>query len=399
VTTAQPRTFPFSEPGELDVDPLLAELRRDEPLSRVQLAYGEPAWLATRYEDARVVLGDPRFSRAAATGRDEPRSRFHRGEPGNIMSLDPPDHSALRRIVSRAFTTRRVEELRPRAQEIADTLAGAMLAQGPPADLVEGFGFPLPTTVICELLGVPAGDRGRFRVWADAFLSTTKFTPAEVGEHVQSLNDYMDGLIAQHREDRRDDLIGVLVAACDDEDRLPAEAVRSLAVALLVAGHETTATQIPNFAYTLLTHPERMAELHANPDLVPQAVEELMRHVPLGGGTSVARYALEDAEVGGVTVRAGEAVVVQLSSANRDESVYSRPDEIDLARQESPHLGFGYGPHHCLGAPLARMELQVAVRTLLARFPGLRLAGTGRDIDWKAGVSTRGPARMLVAWE
>ena len=399
MTTAQPRNFPFSQPRELDLDPLFAQLRRDEPVSRIQLAYGEPAWLATRYEDVKTVLADARFSRAAAAGRDEPRSRVHEGQPGNILSLDPPEHSRLRRLVSKAFTARRVEALRPRAQEIADALADAMLAGGPPADLVEGFGFPLPTTVICELLGVPAEDRDRFRVWAGALLSTTRFTPAEVAGHVRSLDDYMAGLIAQHRQNRRDDLLGALVAARDDEDRLSEEEMLSLAVGLLVAGHETTATQIPNFAYMLLTHPGQMTELRADPGLLPQAVEELLRHVPLGGGASSARYALEDVELGGVTVRAGEAVVVQLASANRDESVFPHPDEIDLGRQESPHVGFGFGPHHCLGAPLARMELQVALRTLLTRFPGLRLADTGHDIDWKTGLATRGPARMLVTWE
>jgi cytochrome P450 len=294
---------------------------------------------------------------------------------------------------------RRVEGLRPRTKEIADALVDAMLAGGPPADLVEGFGFPLPTTVICELLGVPAEDRDRFRVWSDAFLSTTRFTPAEVAEHVASLHDYIGGLIAQRRKDRGDDLLGALVAARDDEDRLSEDEMLSLAIALLVAGHETTATQIPNFAYMLFTHPELMAKLRADLELIPRAVEELMRYVPLGGGALNARYALEDVELGGMVVRAGEAVVVQLASANRDESVFSHPDEIDLGRDESPHVGFGHGAHHCLGAPLARMELQVALRTLLTRFSGLRLADTGQDIEWKTGVATRGPSRMLVTWD
>lgn len=396
---APPRTCPFSQPSRLDLDPMYAWLRREEPVSRVQLPYGEPAWLATRYEDVRTVLADPRFSRAAASGRDQPRVRAHGGAPGNILSFDPPEHSRLRRLVSKAFTVRRVEALRPRAEEIADGLAGAMRAQGPPADLVEDFGLPLPTTVICELLGVPVGDRADFRTWADAFLSTTKFTPAEVAEHTGRLRDYMAGLIAQRRAEPSDDLLGALVVARDEQDRLSEEELLSLAMALLVAGHETTATQIPNFIYVLLTHPERLAALRADVDLIPGATEELLRYIPLGGGVSLPRYALEDVELGGVTVRAGEPVVVSTSSANHDKSVYTDPGQLDFGREEASHVAFGHGPHHCLGAQLARMELQVALRVLLTRFPGLRLAGSGDDIEWKTGVSTRGPARMLVTWD
>jgi cytochrome P450 len=173
----------------------------------------------------------------------------------------------------------------------------------------------------------------------------------------------------------------------------------SLAEALLVAGHETTATQIPNFVYVLLTHPGQLAALRADLDLIPRAVEELMRFVPLGGGASIARYALEDVELGGVMVRAGEPVVVSLISANRDESVYTNPDDLELDRQQASHVGFGHGAHHCLGAPLARMELQVALRTLLTRLPGLRLAGSEDDVVWKTGLSTRGPEHMLVTWD
>jgi cytochrome P450 len=402
MTAVEPAIFPFSEPERLDPEPRYAELRQ-QPLSRVQLPYGEPAWLVTRYEDAKVVLGDPRFSRAAATGRDQPRVRPYAGPAGNILSFDPPEHSRLRKLVSKAFTVKQVEQLRPRAQEIADGLVDAMLAKGAPADLVEEFALPLPITVICELLGVPFEDRTDFRVWSDAFLSTTKYTPAEVAEYVGRLRDYMAGLIAQRREKGRekasDDLLSALVAARDNEDRLSEDEMLSLAEGLLVAGHETTASQIPNFVYTLLTYPDQLARLREELDLVPRAVEELMRFVPLGTSASSARYALEDVELGGVTVRAGEPVVVALHSANRDASVYTNPDELDLGRHESSHIGFGHGAHHCLGAPLARMELQVALRTLLTRLPGLRFAESEKDIEWKAGVATRGPARMPIAWD
>jgi cytochrome P450 len=392
------RAYPFSEPEKLDIEPLFARLRTEEPLSRVTLPYGEPAWLATRYEDVKTVLGDPRFSRAAATGRDEPRLRPHLTPPGNILALDPPEHSRLRRLVMKAFTVRRIEALRARAQEIADELVDAMLAEGPPADLVDGFALPLPVTVICELLGVPFEDRGDFRGWSDAFLSTTKFTPDEVRAAHTSMREYMAGLIAQRRETPHEDLLGALVAARDEDDRLSEEELLSLAETLLVAGHETTASQIPNFVYVLLTHPEQLALLRAEPGLIPKAVEELMRYVPLGIGAGIARYALEDVELGGVTVKAGEPVLPALASANRDDSVYTDPGELDLLRAEATHIGFGHGAHHCLGAPLARMELQVALETVLRRLPGLRLADED-SIGWKAGLSTRGPLRLPVLWD
>ncbi|PPK71128.1 cytochrome P450 [Actinokineospora auranticolor] len=397
MTMTNPVTYPFSEPERLDPEPLFDRLRAEHPLIRVRLPYGEPAWMATRYEDVKTVLGDPRFSRAASAGRDEPRLRPHLNPPGSILSLDPPDHTRLRRLVMKAFTVRRVEQLRPRAQEIADRLVDEMIATGPPADLVDLFALPLPITVICELLGVPFEDRVDFRVWSDAFLSTTKYTPDEVRDHTDRMMAYMAGLIAQRRETPTDDLIGALVVARDEEDRLSEDELVSLAMGLLIAGHETTASQIPNFVYVLLDHPEELAKLRADPALLPQAVEELMRFVPLGVGGGIPRYATEDVELGGVLVRAGEAVLPALTSANRDESVYPDADHLDLTRAGTGHVGFGHGPHHCLGAPLARMELQVALGTLLRRLPGLRAADA--PIDWKRGVSTRGPARFPLTWD
>lgn len=399
MTATEPRAYPFGAPVRLDVDPLFAQLRQEQPLTRVQLPYGEPAWLATRYEDAKIVLGDPRFSRAVAMERDEPRSRVYRGQPGNILGFDPPEHSRLRRLVAKAFTVRRVEALRPRVQDIADGLVDAMTAKSAPADLVEEFALPLPIAVICELLGVPFEDRTEFRTWSDAFLSTTRYSPEQVADYVGQLREYMAGLIALRRATPQDDLLSALVIARDQEDRLSEDEMLSLAEGILVAGHETTASQIPNFVFVLLTSPRQLAMLRADLDLVPQAVEELMRYVPLGAGAGGARYALEDVDLNGTIVRAGEPVVVALHSANRDESVYTDPDELDLTRQEASHIGFGHGPHHCLGAPLARMELQVALRTLLTRLPDLRLAVPETDVTWKSGVATRAPAHLPVTWQ
>ncbi|MFF1678175.1 cytochrome P450 [Streptomyces sp. NPDC058256] len=398
MTVTDRRPYPFVT-EKLDFDPLYAALRREEPLCRVQLPYGEPAWLATRYEDVKVVLGDPRFSRAAAVGRDQPRSRPYPAGAGAMISLDPPEHSRLRRLVAKAFTMRRIEQLRPRVQQIADGLVDTMVTKGAPTDLVQDFGLPLPIAVMCELLGVPFEDRADFRRWADAYLSTSKFTREEVAESRAQLREYVSALTAERRKEPQDDLLSALVAARDAEDRLSEEELLTMAETILVAGHETTATQIPNFVYLLLTNPDQLAALRADLDLVPRAVEELVRYIPAGAGSSQPRYALEDVELGGVTVRAGEPVVVDRSSANRDESVYTDPDQLDLTRKEAPHIGFGHGAHHCLGAPLARMELQVTLHTLLTRLPGLRFADSADDVVWKSGVSTRGPERMPVTWD
>ncbi|WP_345510230.1 cytochrome P450, partial [Phytohabitans houttuyneae] len=278
-------------------------------------------------------------------------------------------------------------------------LIDRMVEDGPPADLVERFATPLPITVICELLGVPVEDQEHFHAWSEAIVSTTSLTPEEIKQYLESLWGYMAGLIAERRVRPTDDLIGALVRARDeDNDRLSEDEMVRLAAGLLAAGHETTVTQIPNFVYVLLTHPDQLDRLRAAPELVPVAVEELMRYVPLGVASSFARYALEDVELGGVLVRAGEPVIGSLSSANRDESVFARPDALDLTRSTNPHIGFGHGVHHCAGAQLARMELQVAVAALLERLPGLRFAVPEPELVWKSGLLVRGLKHMPVAW-
>ncbi|GAB3544623.1 cytochrome P450 [Actinopolyspora lacussalsi] len=392
-----PRTYPFSAPDRLRLDPFYAELRKQEPVSRVQLPYGEAAWLATRYSDVRTVFADPRFSRAATVDKDEPRARPIPQQTG-ILTMDPPEHTRLRKLVAKAFTARRVEQLRPRAQRIADDLSRAMRRGGPPLDLVEEFALPLPITVICELLGVPYEDRTDFRVWSDAFLSTSKLSEQQVNDYIGQMRAYMAGLVEQRREHPADDLLSALIQARDEQDKLSETELLDLSVGLLVAGHETTATQIPNFVYVLLTHPEELDWLRADPERIPAAVEELMRFVPLGVNAAFPRYALEDVELGGVLIRAGEPVLASLASANRDESVFEDADQLDLRRDSNSHIGFGHGPHHCLGAQLARMELQVALGTLLRDFEDLRLAVDEPDVSWKTGMLVRGPRNLPVTW-
>lgn len=391
------RTYPFGAPDRLNLDPLYAQLRT-EPLTRVRMPFGEQAWLATRYEDVRTVLGDPRFSRAASVGRDEPRTHPRQNDTG-ILAMDPPEHTRLRKLVAKAFTARRIELLRPRVTEIADELLGNMAAAGSPADLVEHFATPLPVMVICELLGVPFADRDRFHTWSEAIVSTTSLSVEQIHEYIGNLHAYMGGLVAQRRLQDTDDLIGAMVRARDEnEDRLTEQELIQLAAGLLAAGHETTVTQIPNFVYVLLTNPDKLAELQADPALVPAAVEELMRYVPLGAAAAFARYATQDVELGGVLVRAGEPVLGSIASANRDESVFGDPDQLDFSRESNPHIGFGHGPHHCVGAQLARMELQVALGRLIELFPDLRLAVSEQDLQWKRGMLVRGLSALPVRW-
>ncbi|MEV0329660.1 cytochrome P450 [Micromonospora echinospora] len=395
-TIAHP--YPFSPPDRLNLDPRYAELRRDEPLVRVQLPYGEPAWLATRHADVRMVLGDPRFSRAASAGRDEPRNVPEQRESG-ILGMDPPEHTRLRRVVAKAFTARRVEQLRPGTRRVAGELVDGMLAAGAPADLVAHLATPLPIRVICDLLGVPFADQDRFHTWSEAIVSTTALSPERAQEYVDNLLGYMAGLVEQRRTTPTDDLIGAMVRMRDsDGDRLSEDELVRLAAGLLAAGHETTVNQIPNLVYVLLTNPEQWARLCAEPGLVPSAVEELMRFVPLGATAAFPRYATEDVEVGGVLVRAGEPVVVSIHSANRDERVFTDADQIDLARPVNPHVAFGHGVHHCVGAQLARMELQVVLETLVERTPGLRLAVPEPELTWKTGLLVRGLTSLPVSW-
>ncbi|MBE1491261.1 cytochrome P450 [Plantactinospora soyae] len=392
------RPYPFAAPDRLNLDPRYAQLRRDEPLSRVQLPFGEEAWLATRYEDVRVVMGDARFSRALSVGRDEPRT-IPRQQDLGMLRMDPPDHTRLRRLVAKAFTARRVELLRTRAQQITDELVDEMVKAGPPADLVEQFATPLPIQVICELLGVPFADRDKFHTWSEAIVSTTSLGVDQIQEYLNNLWGYIGELVAVRRREPVDDLLGAMVRARDEnEDRLTEEELVQLAAGLLAAGHETTVTQIPNFVYVLLEHPAELARLRADPTLVPSAVEELIRFVPLGVASAFPRYATEDIELGGVLVRAGEPVLPAVGSANRDGEVFADPDRLDLGRVPNPHVGFGHGVHHCIGAQLARMELQVAIHTLVTRLPGLRLAVPEPELTWKSGLLVRGLAALPVTW-
>ncbi|RDI19687.1 cytochrome P450 [Lentzea flaviverrucosa] len=312
---------------------------------------------------------------------------------GSILTHDGADHSRMRRLVSKAFTVRRIEELRPRAQQITDDLLDRL---DNPGDLVEGFSTPFPITIICELLGVPFEDREDFRRWSNQALSTIGgHTPEEAMDGVAKLYAYFTELVAKRRARPMDDLISALVAARDNEDRLSEDELVRFGITLLVAGHETTANMLANSVVTLFEHPDAMKSLRESPDKLPNAIEELLRFIPLGSGAGFPRIATEDVQVGNALVKEGDTVLVVASSANRDEAMYANGAELDLEREVGQHLQFGHGIHFCLGSQLARMELQVALGTLLRRMPGLRLA---EPVEFRKGSLVRGPLRLVVAW-
>ncbi|SDD61659.1 Cytochrome P450 [Actinokineospora iranica] len=389
--------YPFGEITGLEVDPVFAQLRESEPLARVRLPYEGEGWLVTRYADVKLVNSDPRFTRAHV-GDGIPRTTPLPRRGDSILGMDPPEHTRLRKLVSKAFTARRIGRLRPRIERIANVLLDRVERDGPPADLMDGVSLPLTITVICELLGVPYHDQGKFRHWTDAVMATTAYDPDEAQRCEIALRGYLARLVADHRENTYDDLLGHLVGARDEDEKLSEQELVSFGVTLLISGHETTANQIGNFTYVLLTNPHIIDALRADRALLPSAIEELLRFVPMGNGIGNARIAKEDVELSGGVVRAGEAVFAAGVNANRDRRVFTDPDRLDIHRADNPHLAFGHGPHYCLGAQLARMELAVVLDALLDRFPSLALAVPAAEVPWKQGRLLRGPESLPVQW-
>ncbi|ROO85115.1 cytochrome P450 [Actinocorallia herbida] len=394
-------SYPFETDHCLHPPPAAAVARLGGAPVLVRATFGAPAWLITGYDDARFVLSSPLF------GRDRNRVGVAVDavagvvpmdfSEGTFLSADPPDHTRLRRFVYRTFTPRRVEDLRPVTQKIADRLVDAMLDTGPPADLVRGFGLDLPGEVIGDLLGVPAEDRPRFVVWLEALVGGSGGTVEESIALTLELNAYLSGLAARRVAEPTDDLIGALVRERVEGDRLAADEVDGLLRALLGAGHETTAAQIPNFVFLLLRGGD-YARLVAEPALIPRAVEELLRYVPLIAQGSLTRFVLEDVEVGGVLLRRGDQVLVDIGAANRDAAAFPDAESLDVARETNPHIAFGHGLHRCVGAALARMELQVALEALTTRLPALRLAVPPDEIPFAPTRFIRRPDHLPVTW-
>ncbi|MEV5507608.1 cytochrome P450 [Streptomyces orinoci] len=400
-TSESERTCPFRHDDALEPDPFMARMRVEAPIARVRMPYGEgECWLVTRYEDVRTVTQDRRFSRAAVIGRDFPRitpAPIVQSEAINVM--DPPALSRLRRLVTKGFSNKQVEELRPKTQQVVDALLDTMEAHGQPGDIAKDLAGKLPLTTICELLQVPAAERPQLRSWAMAMMSMKPADREKAAEAKAGLREYFAELTAERRRNPGDDLLSNLATAEVDGERLDDKELAVMGMLLLVTGHDTTTYEICNIVYTLLTHPAHLAQLRARPELLPQAIEELLRYIPFRQGVGIPRVALEDVQLDGVTIRKGDVVHVSYLCANRDDRAYDRPDELDFEREDpAPHMTFGNGSHHCLGAHLARMELQIAIGTLLRRFPELRLAVPPEEVEWNTVSIWRYPLALPVAW-
>jgi cytochrome P450 len=370
---------------------------RSCPVAQGELPDGSAAWLVGGYAQVRQVLTDQRFSRALAVGPGRSLQGIELSAAGSIIAMDPPEHTRLRKLVASAFTVRRVEALRPRVAAIVDELIGAFTARPQPTDLMTSFSLPLPVRVICELLGVPTADMDKFRTWSGTLVSDWEQDSGEIVTALGKLYEYFADLIKIKRTRTGDDLLSALIAARDRGDRLSEEELTNLACTILVAGYETTAHSISLSLLALLDHPAKMARLRADHRLIPDAVEELVRFVRIGV-LPLSRVTTDDVELGGVTIPAGEVVLPIIQAANRDPSVFSEPDQFDLTRAPISHLGFGAGAHHCLGAQLARVELQEALRGLVTGLPGLALAVPPADLRFQPGMAINNLRALPITW-
>ena len=389
---------PIRYPSPADPRPDFGALLRSRPVVRAEMPDGSIGWLVSGYNEVRQVLVDQRFSRARAVAPGRALQGTEVFAAGSINGLDPPEHTRIRRLVASAFTARRVEAMRPRVASIVDELIGALLDQPQPADFVAGFALPLPVQVICEMLGIPAEDMEQFHAWSDTIVGDWQQDSDEIMTALAGLYGYFGRLIEVKRAQPADDLMTALIAARDETGRLSEEELTVLGCTLLIGGHETTANQISLSLVLLLDHPAEMDKLRADPGLIPGAVEELLRYVRLGGGLPPARMTTEEVELGGVTIPAGEVVLPLFATANRDPSVFSDPDRFDVSRGPASHLTFGAGVHHCLGAQLARLELQEAFRGLLGRVPGIRLAMPATELQFKPGMALYSLRELPIEW-
>ena len=386
-----------------------AAMREHDPILRQAGLDGEtPIWFLTRYEDVvAMLLDDERFvlDPALALTPEELEAQPSPIPPElnelinrHVLTTDGDDHRRLRRLVAKAFTPKMVEQLRPRIQVIADGLIDDIEEKGE-ADLVDSYAFPLPIIVIAELLGIPAVDRDRFRVWSNTFVSPSLGEDAldVFLEHTQQFLTYLTQLFERRRADPADDLVSALLQAEEQGDSLKEKELFSMMILLIIAGHETTVSLIANAVLALLTHPEELERLRRDPALVPTAVEELLRYESPVERT-ITRWAATDVELGGRLIERGELVIAVLGSANRDASRFPNADTLDLDREDVRHVGFGRGKHFCLGAPLARIEAEIALTTLLRRLPGLRLATEPGELAYRPIPLFRSLVALPVAW-
>ncbi|MHA6628421.1 cytochrome P450 [Pseudonocardia sichuanensis] len=384
-----------------DPAPELAELRDAGGVRRVRTPFGVDAWLVTRFADVREVLSDPvRFSNARVSVDDRRRAgmppmseeEIARMRAGNLLALDPPEHSRVRRMLTPEFTVRRMRRLEPRIREIVDEHLDAMQRTGPPSDLVADFALPVPSLVICELLGVPYADRAEFQERTSRQLDLS-LPVQERFRLAKESRAYMAELVGRAQAEPGEDMLGMLVREHGDE--LSTDELVGIAGLLLVAGHETTANMLGLGTLALLRHPDQLAIVRDEPERVDAAVEELLRWLSIvHSGT--AKITTAGVEIAGQRIEAGEFVMLALPAANRDPALRDDPDRLDVTRGAVGHVAFGHGIHHCLGAPLARMEMRIAFPALLRRFPGLR--AVGEEAEFRTFHIIYGLAALQVAW-
>ena len=372
--------------------PVYEKLRQDDPIYRVLFPHGDFGWIISRYEDAVEVLKDNRFSKDVVKryGPEQQNIFVH-----NMLFSDPPDHRRLRGLVQKAFTPRLIEGMRSHIQDIADDLLDNLNSQDK-MNLIDEFAFPLPIIVISEILGVPLEDQDKFRLWSNSIIDATSAENSEVFEkHAQEFIDYLNAWFAKVRQQPGDDLISQLVVAEESGEQLTEKELLGVVALLIIAGHETTVNLIGNGVLALLEHPEQRDLLIKQPELIHNAVEEMLRYNgPVEFSTS--RWASEDIEFHGHHIAEGELVIVALDSANRDEEKFKDADVFDITREKSAHLAFGKGIHLCLGAPLARLEGEIAINTLLRRFPDMQLQTDVNELEWRPGMIVRGVKEIPV---
>jgi cytochrome P450 len=397
-TLGEPPAYPFriTDPFQLPVE--FAQLRAEEPVCKVWLATGDEVWLVTRYDDVRAVLGDQRFSRdifrpdAARLTADVPTRQV--GSP----FLDPPVHTRWRKLVIRAFTPEYVEGLRGQVQAIVDKLLDEVQAAPRPADLVSMFAYPLSISTLFELLGIPNAQHWPWRALADTALTINDVSPQEKADAFVQINAFSAELIATKRSYPAEDFLSRLVTIDSADGWLSEQELVATVLAMLVGGYESAANQIGRTLLALFRYPDQLATLRAHPSLTGSAIEEGLRFAALEGGLGSPRYALEDVQLGDVTIPKGSTVLVIRQSADRDEMRYPEPERFDITRDARQHHAFGHGPHRCPGAALARLELEVGIGTLLRRFPRLALAVPPKRIKWDYRITAAGPVTLPVTW-
>ncbi|MDX2931488.1 cytochrome P450 [Streptomyces ipomoeae] len=397
--TSSSPAFVLARPKDapLDPPPVYARLREEQPVTQVSLGGRVSPWLVTRWEDARTVLGSPAFSTDPThPGAPNDREGQSQGPRGFFQQYDDPIHATMRRTLTREFMVKRIDALRPGIARLTDELLSDLTESRGPVDLVEHFSLPLPSLVICELLGVPYEDHAFFQEQSKVLVDRTA-TAQESTRAFAELGEYLLGLVRAKRATPGDDVITRLTAQAD-EGVITDQDAADLSAFLLFAGHETTANMIALSTITLLQNPDQIPHLLGGPDQVAVAVEELLRYLTIVH-FGLRRTALEDVTVGGVTIRAGEGVIISINVANRDPDFFTAPDDLDLARANARrHLAFGYGIHQCLGQPLARAELQIVLPELFRKLPGLKIAVPPEKIAFKQDTAVYGVRELPVTW-